>query len=440
MAQCIQRGKLPRWSRWTSLSFGLVAFSSCLQLNGDFEPEYHQDPQGHGIEASTSATSSPPHKDTSDTQESDTESSASPDPHSSGANGTSTSSQAPGPTSSSTKGSSTDQSSSSEPLARTKIEIDATQVTEALLSGYPIALTFNHQSLVEQGAQANGEDLVIVSKRNQLTASLPRVLDMQSSWNQSETKIWFTIDQDIPAGRRVDDTYFIVTQDPSLSPIDDRSRIFQGFEDFGGTPPSSAQWSQQLSSEGARSFSTTPDAIVLTAERPSGYPLSYLTLRQQAKSYWPSIRIDVMTRFTNTGLNGDCGRVFPVALRSEGDNRIRAGLRSDIENYAGISYDDVEGINQVAAIPTLAPSSNAWELHSLSWVGKQISYWKDDGLLLNTKSEGSITRPNERNLHLEFSAGTRAVGCTGSGTLGLEIDWYRLRRFTFPEPTARMIP
>lgn len=320
------------------------------------------------------------------------------------------------------------------------IEIDATKVSEILLPGYPMVLTFNHQALVEQGAAIDGSDLAVVSQHGDEITSLPRILDMQSSWNQSETTIWFTIDEEIDAGTTVRDTYYLVTQDTTIAPVDDRSQVFLEFEDFSTNDLSASLWSQQVSLTGDRNMTQTATGVVLTTSPPTNYPLSYLTLRRRATSYWASIRVDAMTRMTNTGLSGTCGRSFPIALTSEGDNRIRAGFRSDISNYAGLSYDEVQGINQVTNIPSPAPETDTWQLHSISWVRDLISYWQEDEPLLSQQSQGSITQPNQAQLQVEFSIGARSVDCTGSGQLGLEIDWFRVRRFTFPEPYARVLP
>lgn len=322
----------------------------------------------------------------------------------------------------------------------TKIEIDASQVTEVLLSGYPVSLRFNHQALVEQGAAPDGSDLVIASTRNNTVKSLPRSLDMQSAWNLDDTKIWFAIDERIEAGSSVTGVYSIVTQNPTLSPNDDRSRIFQDFEDFGDRILSPARWSEQMSTQGTRSLSITRDAVILSASPEVGVTRTHMTLRQRAASYWPTIRVDAMIRYTNTGLSGGCGRVFPIAFTSEGDNEIRAGFLSNISDYGAVSHNDTLGIDQTTLFPNLSPEKNTWQLHSLSWVHSRISYWLEDQALANTQSKGSITRANQKKLQLEFSAGARQIGCSGQGELGLEVDWYRVRRFTFPEPAARVVP
>lgn len=426
------------------VGLGLTAISSCLSLNQDFQvaPEraahastgsnVQNNSDGdntapEGVDASDNPTS-PPSQDNTTSNPTPTDESTSSSPES---NDTSTSST-----------SSTESETSTIPplSARSKVEVDASAVTEALLSGYPISLTFNHRSLVDQGAAPDGSDLAMISVRSGTTTSLPRVLARESGWNQTDTKIWFTIDQSIQAGSIEQDSYFLVTQDPSVTPVDDRSRVFQDFNDFSSDPLSSAGWSLHLSAVGDREINQSASFVALTASPLDSYPLSYATLRQQATTYWPSIRIDAMTRFTNTGLSGSCGRIFPIALTTEGDNRIRAGYRSDISNYAALSYDEVQGINQVTPIATATPVEDTWQLHSLVWRGSDISYWRDNVELLETQSQGTITQPNQSNLQLEFSVGARSVDCTGSGTLGLEIDWYRVRRYTFPEPVAQIAP
>lgn len=334
--------------------------------------------------------------------------------------------------------SNTESSSAPDQSTRLAIEIDATQITEKLLSGFPFSLTFNHQALVRQGAAADGRDLAVVSIHDGVPVPVPRTLDHLSSWNQEDTTIWFVIDEEILPGSVSDDRYFLVTQEPEVVPNSDESKIFTDVEDFGSSALSSTRWKEHLSVAGNRSLTQTSDAVVLRAEQGQFEPFAYIALRQAAKPYWSSVRIDVRTRFTNTGLRGDCGLFFPVALRSAHNSYLRAGLRSDISQYAGLSYDDFQDRIQVGEIQAPLPRSDLWEVHSLSWVQNDIVYWRDGVQLLATQSAGSITLPNQTNLQLEFAVGADTIGCSGSGELGLEIDWFRVRRYTFPEPSARL--
>lgn len=292
--------------------------------------------------------------------------------------------------------------------------------------------------MVAQGAAVDGSDLAVVSVREGVTVSLPRTLDRGSRWNHEYTTIWFTTDAEIPQGSTVDDRYHLVTQESGVVPNTDEFKIFLDAEDFGSSALNPTKWSEVVSVGGIRSLTQTSDAVLLKAQPHNFDPISYITLRQAPRSYWSSIRIDAKTRFTNTGLNGSCGLLFPVSLTSADNSLLRAGLRSNISQYAGLSHNDPLGVDDVTPILEPLPRNGIWEVHSLSWTQNDIAYWRDGVRLLETRSQGSITRPNQTHLQLEFAAGASNSGCDGSGELGLEVDWYRVRRYTFPEPTARL--
>lgn len=433
------------------LAWSLGVTAGCLKLNTDFQADSGQHNLGQldlGQQPESSSQLTPAPTDeaqltpTGETDATQTKQDQSSQDTTGVRTSLSDSTVSTADTSNSTSAFSTSEQTSSEQdlVTRWNIEVNAAHVTETILPEYPLSLTFDHQAMVSQGAQDDGSDLAIVSIRNNTTNSLPRVLDEQSSWNRPDTTIWFTIDASLQAGSTAEDVYFLVVQDPNITANTEADSVFTDFEDFGNTLPSSSAWSQVRSGAGHRELTASPDAVVLTAQRDPNYPITYITLRQQAKSYWASMRIDVMSRMTNTGLTGSCGRLFPVSLTSNGDNSLRAGLRSNLAEYAALSFDDDLGINQVESITNPTPTTGVWQLHSLAWIGTEISYWHENSRILTTQSQGSITQSNQTNLQLEFNAGSASAGCTQSGALGLEIDWYRVRRYTFPEPTARIKP
>lgn len=352
----------------------------------------------------------------------------------------SSSSLASSGSSSSSRSSSTTSSTgtSTVPASWHAIEIRGDRLIENLVAGYSLRLTINHQSFVASGAASDGSDLAIVSRRGEVITSLGRELDPQSNWGRSDTKLWFAIDQTVFEGSTSDNEYFLVINDTNAPPNFDSSGIFLGFQDFRDTLPSPSQWAQVRSSEGSNDLSTTIESVLLTASPHISYPLSYASLRKSSMSLPSGIRIDARTQFHQVGLTGDCGRIFPISLTSANNFTLRAGYRSDLNSYAGLSFNNATGVNQVTPINTISPRNNTWDVHSLSWIGTDLGYWRNGTRVLETKSLGSVNRPDQTPLHVELSAGARSVGCVGVGELGLEVDWIRIRRFTYPEPIVRL--
>lgn len=341
---------------------------------------------------------------------------------------------------SSTSSTSTSSGRPSTPLPETwhPIEIRAEQLTQNLAAGYSLALTFDHRRFIDQGSAPDGSDLAIVSRHGEVTTSLGRVLDPQSSWGLSDTKLWFAIDDRVSRGSTIDDQYFLVIGDTDNPPNTDSSRVFLDFDDFGVSEPDSNKWLRSRSSVGSNELTPTDESVLLTASPHITYPLSYFTLRKAAVDLPAGVRIDARTRFHNIGLSGNCGRIFPISLTSANNFSLRAGFRSDLSGYAGLSFNQNSGVNHVTPINAIAPRTNTWELHSLSWIGTNIGYWRNGSRALETQSPGSVTQPDQTPLHLELSAGAQSRGCVGVGQLGLEVDWIRVRRFVYPEPWTRL--
>lgn len=82
-------------------------------------------------------------------------------------------------------------------------------VASQLASGYSVSLAFNHQDLVNNGKSlANGNDIRIVYDDGQTAVEIDRILDSDSDWNLTDTKIWFATQAAIPASEN-DSNYFL---------------------------------------------------------------------------------------------------------------------------------------------------------------------------------------------------------------------------------------
>ncbi|MFX1484807.1 MAG: DUF2341 domain-containing protein, partial [Promethearchaeota archaeon] len=104
---------------------------------------------------------------------------------------------------------------------------------EPVPAGYSTSVTIDHATLVAAGkSQIDGDDLRIVYWNGVSLIELDRILDFDSSWNSATTKIWFKIQNDIPASSS-DDQYFIYYGNPTVTdPPKNHENIFQFYDGF----------------------------------------------------------------------------------------------------------------------------------------------------------------------------------------------------------------
>lgn len=422
----------------------LAGWTGCLKLNADYTSLPKRDDSVQGFESgrpSTSELDSTTPEANSGFNDSTTQSvdSSSPSATSAPVSSTSTTSQTQLSSTSTTQSSGSQDSSSDlgpVPSSWRPITIDTRQCNRAVSSGYTIALAFDHAALVANGAATDGSDLSIVYRSSNSIQSLNRVIDLESDWNQTSTHLWFAIEETI-AQDSVDTThYYMVIGDASLAPVSDPETLFLNFDDFEDSTLDPARWSTHQSSGGTKSISKISVGQRLTARTPSGSSLVYYSIRQPAKDYPLGIRVDVKSRFNYFDIFGTCGRLFPFALKTEGDGRLRGSLRINLLDYDAISYDDAQSTNNLRLIDNEFPVDGPWHTHSLTWYDQRMRYFKGTTQLLDTQSAGTIQAPNQAAMQLELSAGLSSNGCVGSGRADLEVDWVRVRELMEPAPTA----
>ena len=105
--------------------------------------------------------------------------------------------------------------------------------TEAVNAGYSASLTFDHAALVAAGeAHFTGDDVRVVHYDGITYTELDRVLDTYSTWDVSDTKIWFQLVNSIGASS-VDNEYLLYYGFPlSPPPPADMENVFLVGDDF----------------------------------------------------------------------------------------------------------------------------------------------------------------------------------------------------------------
>ncbi|MFX0186078.1 MAG: DUF2341 domain-containing protein, partial [Candidatus Hodarchaeota archaeon] len=113
-------------------------------------------------------------------------------------------------------------------------KITITSGSTAIPTGYSASLTFDHATLVSTGkSKVDGDDIrVLYWNSSSGWNELDRILDSNSSWNDSSTKIWFKIQSIIEASSSDDNYYLIYGNAQANSPPTNSTNVFFFYDGF----------------------------------------------------------------------------------------------------------------------------------------------------------------------------------------------------------------
>ena len=95
----------------------------------------------------------------------------------------------------------------SEPEFKYRRRLTVTAGTEDIPRGFPSSVVFDHAALVSQGeSREDGDDIRVAYWDGSAWIELDRILDPESSWNVTDSRMWFGIARPI-AAHSVDDNY-----------------------------------------------------------------------------------------------------------------------------------------------------------------------------------------------------------------------------------------
>ncbi|MFX0185408.1 MAG: DUF2341 domain-containing protein, partial [Candidatus Hodarchaeota archaeon] len=113
-------------------------------------------------------------------------------------------------------------------------KVTITSGSTAIPTGYSASLTFNHATLVSTGkSKVDGDDIrVLYWNSGSGWKELDRILDSNSSWNASSTKIWFKVQSTIGAFSSDDNYYLIYGNAQADSPPTNSTNVFFFYDGF----------------------------------------------------------------------------------------------------------------------------------------------------------------------------------------------------------------
>jgi cellulose synthase/poly-beta-1,6-N-acetylglucosamine synthase-like glycosyltransferase len=110
-------------------------------------------------------------------------------------------------------------------------------------ANYAVRIQFDHASLTTSKSLSSGDDVRIVYWNGSGWVELDRRLDDQSSWDASNTQIWFQTQAAINANNSDNNYYMYYGNSSASSPPASWSNIFLFYDDFNDASLDSGRWS-----------------------------------------------------------------------------------------------------------------------------------------------------------------------------------------------------
>src|SRR5947208_828550 len=291
-------------------------------------------------------------------------------------------------------------------------KITVTAGTAAPASGYSVAVTFGHATLVTAGKSLpSGDDLRVVYWNGSTWVELDRLLDEASSWNNASTKVWFKTQAAIGASTSDDNYYLYYGKASAGAPPANGMNVYLFYDDFSGTTIDTSKWTVTRGT-------TSVSGGILTVN--------------PASSIWaqPTYAFGTDTRWeASIQLGGDGAELsFNFHAARDLDTNPWTGnwiiLWSDAtshyaENSKASTLTDSAGFTDTT--PTLF---HTYVMNREGTTG--VRYFQDatQRALLTTNVPTVSLRP-----YAFADAGTGA-------TMWQKYDWWKVRQYVTPEPTS----
>lgn len=267
-----------------------------------------------------------------------------------------------------------------------------------------------------------------------------RVLDPGSSWNQTQTQIWFSLDSNIPAGQTQSLYYYLVVSPNVTAPMADASQIFLAYDTFEGSTLNTSMWASATKTDGpgSQSVTVTGGELVLTATA-SGSEMRAQTVRSVANWQQDAIAIDAAIRTdSNLSAGSNCTQEFLTGLWAPSPSTfIRSLFLHDQQGYRYANHRDSAPYDFLVQNTGSRLNSAAQRRYSMRWRGPSIELAVNETALGTfSTSSSSITQPSNGPLIAGFEA-VALGGCPGVQS-HLAIDWVMVRKTARAEPSLTL--
>ena len=291
-----------------------------------------------------------------------------------------------------------------------------------------MSLVFDHASLVASGASPDGNDLRVLhyDTDSKTYTQIDRVLESDSGWGRIDTKIWFRT-QILITRLTVDGVAHWLQWggDDLTPPRADPARIFDYFDDF-----DTARYS--LSTQGTPDVMVAGGNLVVTANANSSTYQS-ATMRFFGVDFqYRGIIVESRTKVTNPQIKFLCGGAPVVQLEDTSASWIRAAM----DVFDGRHHHTRWVTDRLQGTPGGATANAGWHIYGLNWINDDVVLTRDAIDLFSGKSPSEWATPDHGKLRPVLNLQGGGASCAGSGEVGLEMDWLRVRRTGTEHPVA----
>lgn len=235
--------------------------------------------------------------------------------------------------------------------------------TDAVPTAYSLAVTVNHAALVSAGSsQADGDDVRLLHWDGATWTELDRLLDPDSAWNTTTTKLWFKTRAAINAAE-TDSSYFVYFANASASmPPANGDNVFTVYDDFEDGVVDLAKWTrvQQPGVTVTESGGETVIAGAGQAGTGDNFSGLYVRFNNQVSGYAVDSRVRAATMGTNVGrtYKAEVGaRTSVAAIDSNNSTTKSVRYYTTGWNTIGTSTAQASAFSSIRILQTVAPTT-----------------------------------------------------------------------------------
>lgn len=337
--------------------------------------------------------------------------------------------------------SSSDSTSAAPSALWIPINLRNVSPTHALTSETSVRLEFDHAALVSsEGARIDGSNVQVFVSDGSSEQEIDRVLDPGSRWNDAQTRIWFNLNAEIPAGQTVDQRYYLVVHPSVSSPKADASELFLAFDAFDDATLNASMWAAtaQAVGPGEQSAEITDGSLVLRAMA-SGQGKRAQTVRTAGNWQVDAIAMEASVRTdSNLVVGNNCTQEFLAGFWSPDPSAfVRSLLYHDRVGYRFANHQDSDPFGFMIQETGERLTNSAYHRYSMRWGDPVVEVVVDESSRRNFSIQSSThTEPSKGPLVAGFEA--VAFGECPGVVSRVEVDWVMVRKAARSEPSLSL--
>jgi len=270
-----------------------------------------------------------------------------------------------------------------------------------LPTGYAVSLTFDHDALVNGGESlANGNDVRVVYWNGSGWTELDRVLDPESSWDSTTTKIWFETQAQINTGVTNDNYYLYYGDAAAGTPPQNATTVYTHLYDDFEDGAIGAVWSTN--------GTVTETGGILTVN--GGARISNNSTFGVNTIWEASARVATASPTNQNNL---------LAANSTNNNNFGNYLRFRADNTA----NDYAQLSTGASTTFTATTPTAFQMYSFTREPAGAARFLHNGNVVATYASGADTGSLRMFLRNEANSAQTQ-----------QYEWVRVRPYRNPEP------